>query len=475
MVFSSPLFLFLFLPLVLVSYFFAGRNLRNTVLLVASLFFYIWGEPGYFWILLASIGANFFFGLAIEKQLQKNRKPGLALAGGVTINLLLLIAYKYANLLVDSLNASCAWFGVGPLLTLEPVHLPIGISFFTFQAISYLIDVYRKVCPAQKKLRDLALYISMFPQLIAGPIVRYNHIADQLVERSFSIDNWSLGVRRFIIGLGKKVLIANAVGLTADQIFALPGSQISPGLAWLGAICYTLQIFYDFSGYSDMAIGLGLFFGFHFPENFNYPYLSQSIREFWRRWHMTLSNWFRDYLYIPMGGSRVSSLKIYRNYVVVFGLCGIWHGASWNFLIWGMYHGLFQVLERVGLAALLARAPRIVRHIYAMTVVIVGWVFFRLEDMPAALSYVKAMFNLHWGSVTFYNVPMFINREMGLALIIGILGCAPLLPGFNAWLNKKTGGTPSFAIGVVTLFGVFFLSTLYLAASTYNPFIYFRF
>ncbi|MFH1139880.1 MAG: MBOAT family O-acyltransferase [Pseudomonadota bacterium] len=475
MVFSSPLFLFLFLPLVLAGYSLAGRNLRNAVLLIASLSFYIWGEPGYFWILLASIGGNYFFGLSIEKRILTGKNPRKALAGGVIANLALLIAYKYANLLVDSLNYFGVLAGLGPFLALNPVHLPIGISFFTFQAVSYLIDVYRKECPAQKKLSDLALYISMFPQLIAGPIVRYNHIAEQLVERSFTIDYWSLGIRRFIIGLGKKVLIANAVGLTADQIFALPGSQISPGLAWLGAVCYGLQIFYDFSGYSDMAIGLGLLFGFHFPENFNYPYLARSIREFWRRWHMTLSNWFRDYLFIPLGGSRTSNINIYRNLIVVFGLCGIWHGASWNFLVWGLYHGLFQVFERLGLDRILARSPRVVGHVYALAVVTVGWAFFRLESFPEALSYIRAMFSLHWGETNFYTVPMFLNREVGLALILGVLGCAPLLPGLTAWLNRKIGGTPAFVLSAAALFGVFFLSTLYLAATTYNPFIYFRF
>ena len=444
-------------------------------MLCASLFFYIWGEPGYFWILLISIIGNYFFGLAIEKRISSGGRPKRALAVGVSLNLALLVAFKYANMLANSLDALCVSAGLGSPINLAPVHLPIGISFFTFQALSYLVDVYRGTCPAQKTLRDLALYISMFPQLIAGPIVRYNHISEELTERRLSVDKWFQGISRFILGLGKKVLIANSVGLAADQIYALPGADLSPGVAWLGAVCYSIQIFYDFSGYSDMAIGLGLLFGFHFPENFNYPYLSVSIREFWRRWHMTLSNWFRDYLFIPLGGSRGTEFQTYRNLLIVFGLCGFWHGASWNFLIWGLFHGVFQVFERLGLDRILARAPRLTGHVYALSVIMVGWAFFHLESIPASISYIKAMFNLNGGDAVRYTASMFLNKEICLALFIGILGSVPILPRVAGWAGAAVGEQPVIIFRVLSLIMIFLVSTVYLAASTYNPFIYFRF
>ena len=329
MLFSSTIFLFAFLPIVLTLHFvLRGVAARNTLLLAASLLFYAWGETGYVVILLASIAANWAFGLWIERS---RERPGrrLALALAIGGNLLLLGAFKYANFAVDSLNSLLAGAGLGPL-ALAPVHLPIGISFFTFQALTYVVDVYRRDAPVQSNPFTVALYISLFPQLIAGPIVRYGHVADALRERVSTLDDVAVGARRFLVGLGKKVLVANTLAMPADRIFALPPGELQASVAWLGAVCFTLQIYFDFSGYSDMAIGLGRIFGFHFPENFLYPYTAQSIRAFWRRWHITLSVWFRDYLYIPLGGSHTGALRTHGNLLAVFLLCGLWHGASWS-------------------------------------------------------------------------------------------------------------------------------------------------
>ena len=475
MVFSSPIFLFLFLPLVLGLYLMAGPRLRNSVLLAASLIFYAWGETGYVLVLLFSIAGNYLFGRWIGGRALKSSAAARALAAGVIFNLGLLIFFKYANFLADNLDALLSSLGLPAAVTLSPIHLPIGISFFTFQALSYLIDVYRGVSPAQKSPFKLGLFISMFPQLIAGPIVRYNQIAEELADRDMTLDNWAAGIRRFSLGLGKKVLLANTLGAVADRIFELPADGLTAGLAWLGAVCYALQIYYDFSGYSDMAIGLGRVFGFHFPENFQYPYISQSIREFWRRWHMTLSFWFRDYLYIPLGGSRKGEFRTYLHLLIVFALCGLWHGASWTFLFWGLYHGFFLVLERLGLEAVLNRLPRPLRHAYAVLVIVVGWVFFRAESLTAALYTLRAMFGLGVRAGVGYLPEMYFNQEILGALVVGLVAAAPLLPALSTAAAKLK---PRWLIETADLgltFSVLLLSAVYLANSTYNPFIYFRF
>lgn len=486
MVFSSPVFLFLFLPLVITLYYLTPRTLKNSMLLLASLFFYAWGEGFFVGVMLVSIAANYVTGLALNKHRGKATAKW-ALGIGVGFNLILLGSYKYANFFVDNLNWLLQNFSLSPI-ALSPVHLPIGISFFTFQAISYIIDVYRNDAEVQKDPQNVALYIAMFPQLIAGPIVRYHDISKQIIERHVRAADFAYGSRRFVIGLGKKMLIANPMGLVADQIFALPAGELTSSLAWLGVICYALQIYFDFSAYSDMAIGLGRLFGFRFLENFNYPYISQSIQEFWRRWHISLSSWFRDYLYIPLGGNRVAPWRIYLNLAIVFFLCGLWHGASWNFVIWGLLHGGFLVLERLGLVSLIDAIWRPLRHAYVLLVVLIGWVFFRAEDMPSALNYLQVMFGIGSGDPELHHLSMYLHLDGLLTLLIGLIASAPIIPALKKWWkhyrdshpNSWLGDNPvvhamEFSITVLALTGIWVLSVMLLASGTHNPFIYFRF
>ena len=348
MLFTEPTFLFLFLPVLLGLYFVTFSRVHgaygNWLLLAASLIFYAKGGGAFTWLMLGSIAFNYWMAIGVDR-LRGTPHAGRLLAAAVAVNLVVLGVFKYANFFADNVNSLLLVAGVHPIV-IPRVLLPIGISFFTFHAISYVVDVYRRDATAQKSPVHAALYLLLFPQLIAGPIIRYRDIADQLARRVVTLDDFACGVRRFVIGLAKKVLIANVVAGPADRIFAMPFAQLSAAHAWLGVVCYTLQIYFDFSGYSDMAIGLGRMFGFRFPENFRWPYIADSVQEFWRRWHMSLSTWFRDYLYVPLGGNRVSPGRTYVNLVTVFFLCGLWHGASWNFVIWGLWHGAFLVIER---------------------------------------------------------------------------------------------------------------------------------
>lgn len=485
MVFSSASFLFYFLPVVLALYFSCvsfGR-LRNWILLAASLFFYAWGEGEYIVIMALSIVANYTFGIWVHKAHERSdakREVGVAIA----FNLLLLIIFKYTNFLVGNLNVLLGEIGL-PTIQIGQVHLPIGISFFTFHCISYIMDIYRRQTPPQKSLPNTALYISLFPQLVAGPIIRYKDIAAQITHRTVGIERFSKGINRFVIGLGKKVLIANVVGLPADKIFAIPAEHLTTPVAWFGIVCYTLQIYFDFSGYSDMAIGLGHMFGFKFMENFNYPYVSRSIQEFWRRWHISLSTWFRDYLYIPMGGNRVGKARMYFNLVTVFFLCGMWHGASWNFIIWGMFHGLFSVLERFSLFRRLTQGPRVFAHLYTLLVVMVAWVFFRAESLPVALHYLQAMAGFARGSGVEWHLGLFLNPKVAIVLAVAVVGSAPVLPWFKEvrerLLARRRFGPVALDDGVealaslVVMPAVFILCAMSLASGTHNPFIYFQF
>jgi alginate O-acetyltransferase complex protein AlgI len=483
MVFSSIIFLYLFLPIVLGLYVLTSKRHRNLFLLLASLLFYAWGEELHLFILVASILINFSCGLLVENH-RKSNTSRVYLIIAIVLNLGLLAFFKYANFVVTNLNSLLAIFGIGPF-HLARVHLPIGISFFTFQALSYVIDVYRQKIIAQRNIINLGVYISLFPQLIAGPIVRFAHIAKEIVDRSISRADFAEGVRRFLFGLGKKMLIANSVAKVADQVFSLPAVDLTTGLAWLGAVCYTLQIYFDFSGYSDMAIGLARIFGFHYLENFNYPYISRSIREFWRRWHISLSSWFRDYLYIPLGGNQKSSMRTYMNLVIVFLLCGLWHGASWNFAIWGLFHGLFLATERTFLGRGLNTLPRPFRHIYTLLVVVVGWVIFRTETMTHAVSYLYAMAGLAHGAGVKYNVAMFLTNKLKLEIGIGIILSAPLYPLIERIGSSilETGPVKCRAAlnvafhvaGLAWLSFVVYASVISLAASAYNPFIYSKF
>jgi len=358
------------------------------------------------------------------------------------------------------------------------IRLPLGISFFSFQALSYVIDVYRRDAPVQKNPLDLALYVALFPQLIAGPIVRYRDVAEQIVQRTISRAGFAYGVRRFVIGLGKKMLIANTVAVPADAIFALPPEQLTLGLAWLGIVCYTLQIYFDFSGYSDMAIGLAQLFGFRFPENFNYPYVARSMTEFWRRWHISLSTWFRDYVYVPLGGNRRGAGRTYLNLWIVFFLCGLWHGAAWTFVAWGLYHGSFLVLERLGAGQWLEGLWAPARHVYTMLAVMGGWVFFRAESLGQAGAYLAAMAGFASGSGLEQHAGLHLNAVVVLALVAGTIGSAPFLPRLGQWRESIGPVNLRLLVEAGRLAGLVLLlvaSAMLMAAGTYNPFIYFRF
>lgn len=472
MLFSSPIFLFLFLPITILLFYISYGKLKNSVLLLASLVFYAWGGVSYSSILIISILANYLFGLLISTE--KHTKLFLGL--GVGVNLLILMIFKYADFFVMNLNE------LFTNLHLEPIKqpnilLPIGISFFTFQAISYLVDIYRKEVVYQKNIINLALYISLFPQLIAGPIVRYHDIANQLIKRSFSINKFGEGVERFIIGLSKKGLLANNFAIVADEIMGSDFTDISTPTAWVGIVSYAFQIYFDFSGYSDMAIGLGKMFGFTFLENFNFPYISKSIKEFWRRWHISLSTWFKDYLYIPLGGNRVSNTRVYVNLLIVFTLTGLWHGASWSFLVWGIFHGFFMIIERLGLEKILKKAWSPIQHIYTLLVILIGWVFFRVESINDAFYYTKRLF--FDGSVE-SNWITYFDTKFTIIFIIGIISSTSFIPFIKNLFYKHLAKFISVNLILRTVYllsisSLLIISSIYLVAGTYNPFIYFRF
>ena len=481
MLFTEPTFLFLFLPILLALYFATFSRVHgaygNWLLLIASVIFYAKGGGAFTWLMLGSITFNYWMAIAVDRGRDSGRaKPILAAA--ITVNLIVLGVFKYANFFADNVSTLFLALGLHPVVV-PRVLLPIGISFFTFHAISYVVDVYRRDATAQKSPVHAALYLLLFPQLIAGPIIRYRDLADQLAERVVSLDDFAYGVRRFIIGLAKKVLIANVVAGPADAIFALPFDQLSTGHAWLGIVCYTLQIYFDFSGYSDMAIGLGRMFGFTFPENFRWPYIADSVQDFWRRWHISLSTWFRDYLYVPLGGNRVSPARTYVNLVTVFFLCGLWHGASWNFVIWGLFHGTFLVIERLVSRRRLHKDPAyipvvrsVLLHVYTLIVVMIGWVFFRAETLPGAIAYLKALAGLSVAMPTPFTVQWYLTPELWLALGAGAIGSMPWIPAI------ARDREPSWTIGLAStaaLVALLAACVMQMAARTYNPFIYFRF
>ena len=483
MVFSSIPFLFFFLPAVLITYWLAGKTFRNSVLLGASLFFYSWGEGIYLFLMLASIVINYCGGRLIGAcSSPTSRRFYLSLT--VFLNLFILCFFKYAGFVTENINLLFSAIGL-PTINLIPLRLPIGISFFTFQALSYIIDVFRRTVVPQRNVINLALYISLFPQLIAGPIVRYNDIADQLEDRSSRIDDLAHGIQRFLMGLSKKVLLANPIAVVADSIFSLPASELTTPLAWLGAFCYTLQIYFDFSGYSDMAIGLGRMFGFRFLENFNYPYISTSIREFWRRWHISLSSWFRDYLYIPLGGSRGGNIRTYVNLFIVFILCGFWHGASWTFVVWGLYHGFFLVLERTGYGTVLKNLWYPARLLVTLLIIVIGWVIFRCETLTQAVSYLSVMFGVKQGSMDLTILSFYLDSKSQFEICVAALLSLPLYPVLLRFgqqvrqrSNNAAGRVAVISVHCVQL--LFFMTISYfaiisLAAGVYNPFIYFRF
>ncbi len=480
MVFCSLIFLFAFLPVVLGVYFLLRSTFaRNCFLLLASLFFYAWGEIRFVGIMLLSIVANYILAILINDAKKIGTKK-LFLTATLIVNLGILAFFKYSGWIVQNLNGVLNSLGHKPI-DFAGVALPLGISFFTFHALSYVIDVYRGQAKAQRNPINLALYISLFPQLVAGPIIRYHDVCDQLIARTVNVDKFAEGVRRFVTGLGKKMLIANTVAVPADKIFALSTTQITPELAWLGAICYTLQIYFDFSGYSDMAIGLGLMFGFRFLENFNYPYISQSIREFWQRWHISLSNWFRDYLYIPLGGNRKGELRTCVNLITVFFLCGLWHGASWTFVFWGLYHGLFLGMERLGLGKLLGRTAQPLRHIYTLAVVMVGWVFFRATTFYQAVAMLQAMLGKAASEPSAVTAAFLLDGRLAFVLGLGIILSMPVARDFifapqpSGQAAQRQSPLALAVVRTALVTGILAFSIMEMASGTYNPFIYFRF
>jgi len=470
MVFSDPLFLFVFLPLLLTAYLLVPLVFRNPLLLGASLGFYAIGEGQYTAVMLASIAFNYCTARILDGAASSRRKAVLAL--GIAVNLGALVFFKYANFLVAEINRLLATFGQLHL-DLAPVHLPLGISFFVFQGMSYLIDVYRKEVPAERSLFRFALFKALFPQLIAGPIVRYPDVAAQLPNRQISLEKLTRGSERFILGLSKKVLLANPTGAVADQIFALPLSEVDGSIAWLGLVCYAMQIYFDFSGYSDMAIGLGRIFGFEFRENFDYPYVARSVTEFWRRWHLSLSTWFRDYLYIPLGGNRLGPKRTYLNLFTVFALCGLWHGASWNFLIWGLWHGTLLAVERAFLSRKL-EGKRALGHVYALVAVAVGWVFFRAGTLEQALAYLKALAMV--GSATAGKpVGSYVTSELLLVLAAGALGSTSWPKRALATFRERVPEWAALAGLLLGTSALLLSCATKVAAGAYSPFIYFRF
>ena len=469
MLFSSSVFLFVFLPAVLLGYYLLrGQKARNLLLLAASLFFYAWGEPVYVFLMLFSILANYLLGRWIHAR--RGAKGPLVLA--VALNLGILFFFKYLDFTIENLNAL---FG----LRLPPVglSLPIGISFFTFQALSYCIDVYRGTAEVQRNVLDLGLYISFFPQLIAGPIVRYNSVAQQIQNRKSDPELFRQGVERFILGFAKKVLLANNLSVVAERAFALAGAgELTAGLAWLGSVSYSLQIYFDFSGYSDMAIGLGRMFGFRFEENFNYPYISRSVSEFWKRWHISLGRWFRDYIYFPLGGSRVSRAKLLRNLFAVWLFTGIWHGAAWQFIVWGLGYGVLVAFEKLtGLPGRLK--TRLGQGLYmALTLLIVnaGWVLFGAQDLAAGLYQLGAMLGIRTAGTG--NLTIFLLRERWIYLALGLVLSTPFCSHalHRLWAGRED--KPLWAMGkAVGFLLLLILSVSYLAMGAHNPFIYFNF
>ena len=468
MLFSSIVFLFSFLPAVMILYYLLPVRFRNVILLLASLVFYAWGEPVYLFLMLLSILFNYFSGLDIARNLQDKRAAKRSLVFNLIINLSVLGFFKYEGFVLDTLN------GILPVhISYHALPLPIGISFYTFQILSYIIDVYRGNVKVQTNLPNFALYVTMFPQLIAGPIVQYADVDEQLASREVSRTKFGEGSMYFIRGLAKKVLLANTSGMIFTEVSGLAKGNIAVMTAWLGAFAYMFQIYFDFSGYSDMAIGLGKMFGFEFNMNFNYPYVSKSITEFWRRWHISLSSWFRDYVYIPLGGNRVSKIKHIRNLLIVWFLTGLWHGAAWNFVAWGLYYGVILIIEKYLLSPVLDRLPDVVRHIYSIVLVVIGWVLFFSSSFGQAADYIRVMFGAGAHGFADRESMYLLTSNLILWLIL-IFGSTPLVHfRYEHMLRTKKWNTT--IINSVVYAALFIVCIAYLVTETYNPFLYFRF
>lgn len=465
MVFSSIPFLYFFLPGVLILYFALPRKFRNTILFLCSLLFYAWGEPVYITIMLFSTVVDYTNGRLIAHFENCEWKRKTVLIIDIIINLSILMFFKYSDFFITNINAL-----TNSDIGLLGLALPVGVSFYTFQTMSYTIDVYRHDAPVQKNIISFGAYVTLFPQLIAGPIVRYNTIADQLNDRRETFSMFFDGATRFCAGIAKKVLLANNIGMLWDNISAIPAAELSVASSWLGIIAFALQIYFDFSGYSDMAIGLGKIFGFTFEENFNYPYISKSITEFWRRWHMSLGTWFREYVYIPLGGNRKGSVQTYINIFVVWFLTGFWHGASWNFAVWGLYFAVILIIEKTFILKFLKKLPSFISHIYSLILIMFGWVIFSFDSLTDGFNYFKTMLgigeNAFADSIFMYNICSY-----AVILIIGIIASLPL---FKAIIDKLSSNKRHILVSILSLIALI-LCTIYLVDSAYNPFLYFRF
>ena len=473
MEFSSTVFLFIFLPILLVIYhckLIKSIKVRNIILLIASLLFYAYGEPIYILVMLGSILVNYFIGILIDKNRNSNRTKKLYLVIGIIFNVLLIVCFKYLNFIFDNLSLL-----FNKELLAYDIALPIGISFYTFSILSYLIDVYRGDAKVQKNILNVALYVSLFPKLIQGPIVRYNDIAGELTDRKTSSKDITNGIIRFVIGLAKKVILSNYVAVIADNCFMT--EDLSVGLAWLGAIAYTFQIYFDFSGYSDMAIGLGKIFGFHFAENFNYPYISGSITEFWRRWHISLGLWFRNYVYIPLGGNRVKKPRLILNLLVVWLLTGIWHGANWTFVIWGLIYFVLLVIEKFTNLHKNEKFTKTIGHVYTLLFVIIGWVFFRSTDLTSAISYLGKMFGIGANGLVGGALIEYL-KESWFVLLLCIVSCLPIKNIIEKFIQNRIKKINKNVISIllsIFLCVIFILSISICVSTTYNPSIYFNF
>ncbi len=461
MVFSSIFFLFYFLPIVLVVYYLSPSKFKNIVLLLSSLLFYFYGEPKYVLLMISIIIITYIFGILINNYRKQSK---LLLVISIIIITGNLIYFKYINFIVENIN-----FFISNKLDFVHLALPIGISFYTFQVISYLIDIYIGKAKVQKNILKLAMYVSLFPQLIAGPIVRYTTIENQIDKREYSFKKFSNGIRRFIIGLGKKVLIANILGVLINKFLATYDNSVL--FYWLYAISGMLQIYFDFSGYSDMAIGIGKMFGFEFLENFNYPYIAKSITDFWRRWHISLSTWFRDYIYIPLGGNRVSTLKWIRNILVVWFLTGLWHGAQWNFIIWGLYFGILLILEKIILQKYLNKIPKIFTRIYTLIIVMISFIVFNNQKLSETIKCLEGLIGINTSSII-SDESIYYLKSYFVVLLIGIIGATPAVKMICSKIKPK--GIKNLLEPIFLLF-IFIISTSYIIDDSFNPFLYFRF
>ncbi len=468
MVFSSITFLYFFLPALIIIYYIAPKKLKNLVMLIGSLTFYAWGEVRYIFIMLVLSLVDYICGRNIDKYLDNAKKRKLFMLIDVGVNLLVLFFFKYGDFFIVNINSM-----LGVNIPILDMPLPIGVSFNTFQSISYIIDVYRGTTTCEKSYYNYLTYTTLFPQIIAGPIVRYVTVEEDLDEREIKVDNFSQGLRRFILGLGKKVLIANNLGALWNSIYTGTITDMSVLLYWIGIVSFGFQIYFDFSGYSDMAIGIAKVFGLTFDENFNYPYIAKNITEFWRRWHITLSSWFRDYVYIPLGGNKVSRGKLIRNLLIVWTLTGFWHGASWNFMLWGFYFAIILILEKFVLLKYLHKTPRVFQHIYTIVLLIISWVIFSFEDLEVMREYFSGMFGLN--GVSFLNdLTLYYITSYFIMFILAGIFSTPIFKGVLYRLEHGNRKVIMFSAAMIYVF-IFLASTAYLVNSTYNPFLYFRF